>query len=78
LARAAGWLALFGIFAPASFPLWGAVVGGDGVSFGGFVIAMVWTGSPVMGAAACVAASRTSSGGLFFLGVDMLLIVAPL
>jgi hypothetical protein len=78
LARAAGWLALLGIFAPASFPLWGAVVGGDGASFGGFLIAMVWTGSPVVGAAACVAASRTQSGGLFFLGVEMLLIVAPL
>jgi hypothetical protein len=71
-------VALLGAFAPASFLLWGAVVGGDGVSFVGFLFAMVWTGSPVVGAAACVAASRTASGGLFFLGVEMLLILAPL
>lgn len=77
LARVAGCLALLAAFAIASPPLWGGLADADAASFVGFLFAMVWTGSPGVGAAACVAASRSQSGGFFFLGVEMLLILVP-
>jgi hypothetical protein len=43
-----------------------------------FLIFMLWITSPALAAAACVAASRTQNGGLLFLGVELLLVLAIL
>jgi hypothetical protein len=76
LARAAGGLALFGALATALSLLPGAFDEADAASLFGFLVLMAWINAPVVGAAACVAASRTQSGGLAFLGVQLLLILA--
>jgi len=76
LARAAGWLALLGVLATALSLLPGVFDEVGTASIFGFLVLMAWINSPVVGAAACVAASRTQSGGLAFLGLELLLILA--
>jgi hypothetical protein len=80
LTRAAGGLALAGALVLALPMLWGAFAEGDSdiASIFAFIVALLWTNSPAAGAAACVAASRTESGRLVFLGVEILLTLAVL